>query len=298
MDFVVTLIAAGPDSGLSERLCGSLQALLVDAGARAGTPDWLAPGIACDLPFEGIEPRAAEARLRERLQGKAIDLLAQAAEGRRKGLLVADMESTIIGQEMLDELAGGLGLREPVAAITARAMAGELDFTAALRERVGLLKGLPATVLDQAAEQMTLNDGARELIATLRAQGVHTALVSGGFGCFAAPIATLCGFDQWSANELEIADSQLSGRVREPVLDREAKLHTLKRLAASLGLGLEATCALGDGANDAAMLSAAGLGVAYRGKPIARAAANACLDHANLTALLYFQGYRNDQIRR
>lgn len=297
MEFVVTLMAAGPGSGLSEVLCGSLRAALVGAGARAGAPDWLAPEIACDLPFEGIEARAAEALLRERLQGEAIDLMAQPVEGRRKGLLVADLESTIIGQEMLDELAGRLGLREAVAAITARAMAGELDFTAALSERVSLLKGLPATVLDQAAELMTLNDGARALIATLRAHGVHTALVSGGFGCFAAPIAALCGFDQWAANELEIADSQLTGQVSSPVLDRAAKLATLKRLAAAHGLGLEATCALGDGANDDAMLSAAGLGVAYRGKPIARAAANACLDHADLTALLYLQGYRNDQIR-
>ncbi len=298
MDFVVTLIAAGPDAGLSEALCGGLRAALVSAGARAGTPDWLDPGIACDVPFEGIEPRTAEALVRARLAGKAIDLMAQPAEGRRKGLLVADLESTIIGQEMLDVLAGGLGLRDAVAAITARAMAGELDFAAALSERVGLLKGLPATLLDQAAERMTLNGGARELIATLRAHGTYTALVSGGFGCFAAPVAALCGFDQWAANELEIADSRLTGRVSHPVLDREAKHRTLERLATAHGLGLEATCALGDGANDAAMLSSAGLGVAYRGKPPARAAADACLDHADLTAVLYLQGYRNDQIRR
>ncbi len=298
MDFVVTLIAAGLDSGLSESLCGDLRAALIDAGARAETADWLAPGVACDIPFEGIESKTAEALFRERLQGKAIDLMAQPVEGRRKGLLVADLESTIIGQEMLDELAGKLGLREPVAAITARAMAGELDFAAALRERVGLLRGRPATLLDQTAELMTLNDGARELIATLRAHGVHTALVSGGFGCFAAPIAALCGFDQWAANELEIADNQLTGRVHDPVLDREAKHRTLERLAAAHGLGLEATCSLGDGANDSAMLSSAGLGVAYRGKPIARAAADVCLDHADLTAVLYLQGYRKDQIRR
>lgn len=298
MDFVVTLIAADPESGLSEALCDSLRAALADAGARTGTLDWLDPAIACDIPFEGIEPRKAEALARAGLQGKAIDLAAQAVAGRRKGLLVADLESTIIGQEMLDELAAMLDLRKPVAAITARAMTGELDFTAALRQRVGLLKGLPVTVLDQAAELMTLNGGARELIATLRAHGVRTALVSGGFGCFAAAIAARCGFDEWAANELEIADDRLTGRVGDPVLDRDAKLGTLERLAAARGLALDATCSLGDGANDTAMLSSAGLGVAYRGKPVARAAADVCLDHADLTAVLYLQGYRGDQIRR
>ena len=296
MEFVLTLIAADTDQGLSRDLAAAAKAALAEAGAEVGAPDWLAPGLACDIAFDGLDLGRGEAAARERLRSAPIDLAVQRTEGRRKALLVADMESTIIGQEMLDELGDVLGLRDRIAEITGRAMAGELDFVAALQERVSLLKGLPASVLDQAARRMTRNPGAEQLIATLKAHGVATALVSGGFACFAEPVARHCGFDSWTANALEILDDRLTGRVAEPILDRDAKCETLLRLAAEHALPVDATCALGDGANDAAMLTAAGLGIAYRGKAIARAAADACIDHGDLTAALYMQGYRHHEL--
>jgi phosphoserine phosphatase len=297
MDFVLTLIAGRQGPGLGEATVAALAGSLAAAGAQAGTPDWLAPAEACDLPFEGLAPETAERIAHETLGGAALDLAAQASGGRRKALLVADLESTIIGQEMLDELAEAVGLRAAIAAVTARAMAGELDFAEALHARVAQLAGLPAAALDDAARRMTLNPGAAELVATMRAGGAVTALVSGGFACFAEPIAEACGFDHVLANRLEIEGGRLTGRVAEPLLDRAAKLSTLEGLALENVIGLEAACAVGDGANDTAMLAAAGLGVAYRGKPPARAAATARIDHGDLTALLFLQGYRRAEFQ-
>jgi phosphoserine phosphatase len=294
MAFVVTLIAA-PGQTLRAELVAATSTALAEAGAEVGASEWLDPGSACDLPFAGLAPERAEALVRERTGGAALDIAVQPAEGRRKALLVADLESTIIGQEMLDELAEAVGLRAQVAGITARAMAGELDFAAALIARVGLLKDLPAGALDEAGRRMTLNPGARTLIQTLRAAGVTTALVTGGFTCFAEPIAAACGFDTVVANHLLVEDGRLTGRVAEPLVDRDAKRATLERLAAERGLTVDAACAVGDGANDAAMLAAAGLGVAYHGKPAARIAARVSIDHGDLTALLYLQGYRREE---
>ncbi len=296
MAFVVTLIA-GLEGELSEGTVAAAGSALAGAGARTGAPDWLAPGWACDLPYSGLDPSAARAAIRPELQGAALDWAVQATAGRRKALLVADMESTIIGQEMLDELADALGLRDQVAGITARAMAGELDFIRALEQRVALLAGLPATALDEAAGRMTLNPGARRLVATMKANAAHTVLVSGGFDVFADRIAAECGFDEVVANRLEMLDGHLTGRVVPPVVDRAAKLATLERLVRARGLTPAAACAVGDGANDADMLRAAGLGVAYRAKPPARAAADAAIDHGDLTALLYLQGYRGQGYR-
>lgn len=296
MTFVVTLIA-GPSGGLDRDLVARAAAALGAAGARAEAPDWLAPDEACDLPFSGLDPGPAEQSLRHALDGAPVDLAVQAAEGRRKALLVADLESTIIAQEMLDELGAALGLRDRIAAITARTMAGELGFEAALDERVGLLAGLPVAALDQAAERMTLNPGARTLVATMRTGGAHTALVTGGFDRFAEPVAALCGFHEVVANRLLIEAGALTGAAARPLVDRDAKLANLERLAAARGLALEAACAVGDGANDAAMLAAAGLGVAYRGKPAARASAKVAIDHGDLTALLYLQGYRRSEFQ-
>lgn len=270
------------------------RAALAAAGARCGAVDWLAPGLAADIPFAGLAPAAAEEAARQVLAGASVDLAAQAAAGRRKALLLADMESTIIGQEMIDELAERLGLHDEVAAITAKSMAGELNFEESLTTRVALLAGLPVSAFDEVAGRITLNPGARTLVRTLGAQGVHTALVSGGFTVFTERVREICGFHEARANRLLVADGRLTGEVARPILGPSAKLEALREIAAGRGLPLAAACAVGDGANDAEMLAAAGLGVGYRPKPPARAAARVSLDHGDLTALLYLQGYRRE----
>jgi phosphoserine phosphatase len=211
-------------------------------------------------------------------------------------LLVADMDSTIVTGETLDELADFAGLKPRIAEITARAMNGELDFKAALRERVGMLKGLPIAALEQTWQRIRLTPGARELVATMRAHGAFAVLVSGGFSFFTSRVAALCGLDQHRSNVLMDDGSVLTGRVAEPILDRDTKLATLIQLAAERGLPLSATLAVGDGANDLDMLRAAGLGVAFRAKPIVAAAADARVDHTDLRALLFAQGYRASDI--
>jgi phosphoserine phosphatase len=203
------------------------------------------------------------------------------------------VDSTIIGQECIDELADFLGIRDHVAKITTRAMRGEIDFVPALRERVALLAGLSIDVIDKVlAERITFTPGAATLVATLRAQGAYTALVSGGFTLFTAPIAEKLGFDTSDANALDVEGGRLTGRILEPVHGEAAKRDALLRLCAELGLAASETLAVGDGANDMAMLGEAGLGVAFRAKPAVAAAALARIDHADLTALLYAQGYR------
>jgi phosphoserine phosphatase len=210
---------------------------------------------------------------------------------RRKQLLVADMESTIIEQECLDEMADVLGLGSRISDITARAMRGELDFAAALKERVGLLRGADAAVLERVYERVTLMPGATTLIATMRASGATCALVSGGFTFFTDRVANRLGFDVRQANTLELAGGRIAGTVADPILGREAKLAALERLARERGLGAALTMAVGDGANDLAMIKAAGLGVAFRAKPMVTAEAPASVTHGDLTALLYLQGY-------
>lgn len=292
MDSVLTVIGNPASSTLDAAMAEAAREALVAAGARTAALEWLDPGTACDLPFEGPDLATAEAAARDRLAGAPVDLAAQPLAGRRKGLLVADMESTIIGQELVDELAEAAGIHDRIAAITARSMAGEIDFAGSLRERVALLEGLPAATLERVAERITLNPGARTLIRTLRAAGATTALVTGGFGCFAGAVARDCGFDEVRSNHLVLERGRLSGRVAEPILGPEAKLAALVELAERRGLALEATAAVGDGANDLAMIDAAGLGVAYRGKPVLRRATRFRVDHGDLTALLYLQGYR------
>lgn len=277
---VATLIA-GPEGRAA--LAGIVAAL--DAA-----PDWLAPGEACDLEL------GDEATLRRAIGGAPIDLVVQPAAGRRKRILVADMEATIIENEMLDELADFIGRRAEVAEITRRAMNGELDFAAALRERVGLLRGIPARVLDEAAARIRIMPGARELVATMRAHGAATALVSGGFTVFAERVARELGFDRVSANRLAIADGVIAGTVAAPIAGAAAKRAALLALAAERGVAPEAALAVGDGANDLPMLQAAGLGVAFRAKPAVAAAARWRIDHADLRALLYAQGYRKTEI--
>ena len=274
---IVTLIAAP-----------GAEAALQDAVTGLGV-DWLGTD-ACDLT--GVDETAARAAI----AGQPIDIIVQPAAGRRKTLLVADLESTIIENEMLEELAASLGLRAHVAAITQRAMNGEIDFVGALNERVALLRGLRENVLGEAAKRIRIMPGARSLIATLRRHGVTTALVSGGFTVFAERVAGELGFDRVVANRLDITDGKLAGTVSPPIVTAATKHDTLVALVDELGVGLDRTLAVGDGANDLPMLQAAGLGIAFRAKPAVAAAARWRIDHADLTALLYAQGYRQEEI--
>jgi len=269
-----------------------VEAVAQALGVHAETAIWLAEGVAVDLPFDGKDANDA---VRAALADRPIDAVAQPLAHRRKRLLVADMESTIIENEMLDELAEFLGLRAHIAAITARAMNGEIDFAGALRERVGLLKGLPMARLAEAASRIRYMPGARELVATMRANGAYCALVSGGFTFYTAMVRAEVGFDEDRANRLLDDGSTLTGAVGEPILGKEAKLESLRELAASRGVRIEESMSVGDGANDLPMLQAAGLGVAYHAKPAVAAATRARVDHGDLTALLYLQGYRRAQ---
>jgi phosphoserine phosphatase len=271
-----------------------------EALRRPGPPRWLDPCIAADIAFDPGPAGGAKAvadRVRSALEKAAVDVIVQRVQGRRKKLLLADMDSTMIGQECIDELAAAIGKRAHVAAITERAMRGEIAFESALRQRVALLKGLDrAAVLDVIANRISLTPGGRELVQTMRANGARTVLISGGFSVFASVVAERIGFHEHQANELLFgADSRLSGLVSEPVLGKDAKLAALEQLRDKHGLSGEETLAVGDGANDLAMLKAAGLGIAFRAKPKIAAAAPARIDHGDLTALLYAQGYRREE---
>jgi phosphoserine phosphatase len=269
-------------------------AVAVGVLATAQAPRVLDPGIAVDIPFTpgGADDKAIAERLRTALKDATVDVVVQPLAARRKRLFVADMDSTMIGQECIDELADLVGLKKHVAAITERAMRGEIDFEPALRERVALLKGLPAAVVeDVIAKRITLTPGGRELVNTMRQNGAYTCLVSGGFTLFTGPISRTIGFDEDRGNTLLMDGDRFAGRVAEPILGREAKLATLIELRERFGLSAQDTLAAGDGANDLAMIEAAGLGVAYHAKPKVAAAAHARIDHGDLTALLYCQGF-------
>ncbi|MDO9713282.1 phosphoserine phosphatase SerB [Paracraurococcus lichenis] len=294
MSQILTLVA--PPGGLGQSLLLRVRDALQALGAATGAPDWLAEAEAVDLPFDGLAAEQAVAAAGPALAGAPVDAIAVPTAGRRKKLLLADMDSTIVTTETLDEIAAYAGLKERIAEITRRSMNGELDFRAALIERVGMLAGLPVSALERTWEATALTPGARELVRTMRANGAHCALVSGGFTFFTGRVADVVGFHAHYSNTLEIADGRLTGKVGEPILDRDAKLATLKRLAAEHGLALEAAATVGDGANDLAMIQAAGLGVAFRAKPVVAAAARARLDHADLRGLLFAQGYRAAEI--
>ncbi|MHB2167532.1 phosphoserine phosphatase SerB [Alsobacter sp. R-9] len=292
---VATLVSA-PDA---PALTDALLARAAQALPQAGAPVWLDRGVAADIPFAapaGADHRAFADAARAALDGAPVDVVAQPAADRRKRLFLADMDSTMIGQECIDELADLVGLKAKVAAITERAMRGELAFEPALRERVALLAGLGDDVADRLiAERITLTPGGRALVRTMRANGAYTALVSGGFTVFTGPISAMIGFHEHRSNRLVVEAGRLAGRVEEPILGKEAKLASLVELREHHRLRPAQTMAVGDGANDLAMLGEAGLGIAYRAKPAVAAAAHARIDHADLTALLYVQGYRREE---
>lgn len=294
MDFVVTLIAA-PGDELDAGIVAEAAARLNALGAETGRPHWLAERLACDLGFDGLSADQADAAVRLALAGQAIDIIAQPAAGRRKKLLIADMDSTIVTSETLTDVADAAGKGEVIAAITDRVMRGELNFEDSLRERVAMLEGLPETALETAYGAIEVSPGAETLVRTMAASGATTALVSGGFTYFTSRIAARLGFHINMANDFIIEAGKLTGRVTEPILGRTSKYDALVKLATQNGLGLADAAAIGDGANDLEMIQAAGLGCAYRGKPILRDAARVKLDHADLTGLLYAQGFRQDQ---
>jgi phosphoserine phosphatase len=291
MAMVLTLIAGA----------GGRQILphLVDAVAGAigisGAPIWLAHD-ACDLVFDTTSPARAEETARALIDASQIDVLVQPVENRRRRLLVADLEATIIENEMLDELGDFVGLRHEVSEITRRAMNGEIDFTVALDARVRLLAGLPDRALEEAACRIRLSAGARQLVATMRQAGAVTALVSSGFMIFAGRVAADIGFDRVVANRLDRLAGRLAGTVSPPIVTGETKRQTLLALAAEHGVPLQQSMAVGDGANDLPMLAAAGIGIAFHAKAAVASIARWRLDHADLTGLLYAQGYRQDEI--
>ena len=283
--FIVTLLA-NPD-----RADLDTAAVEVLRNAWGGdTARWLNPGIAAEFPVEIVPANRWDSW--QGLQEMGIDLIVQPGEGRRKKMLLADMDSTMIGQECIDELADMAGVGPRVVDITKRAMNGELDFEGALIERVGLLKGLPESVIDKVlAERITFTPGGRELIATMKANGGYAALVSGGFTAFTTAVARELGFDEHRANTLLAENGTLTGDVARPILGREAKIAALREITARRGLSHADVMAVGDGANDLGMLHLAGAGVALHAKPSVAAQCDIRINHGDLTALLYIQGY-------
>ena len=282
---IATLLANPARADLSRATVESLRDAWGGGDAR-----WLNPGVAAEFDLAEVPGNRWE--VWEGLQGLGVDLVVQRAEGRRKRLLLADMDSTMIGQECIDELAVMAGIGPKVAAITARAMNGELDFEGALTERVALLRGLPEAVIGQVlAERITYTPGGRELVATMRANGGYAALVSGGFTAFTTAVAAALGFDEHRANRLLASCGKLTGEVARPILGREAKMDALREISARLGLDLSETMAVGDGANDLGMLGLAGAGVALHAKPVVAAECDIRINHGDLSALLYIQGY-------
>ncbi|SCB08371.1 phosphoserine phosphatase SerB [Rhizobium hainanense] len=289
MAFVATLIANPSNPVLVPAIAEKAAEAVKASGLY-----WLADGVACDIALrDDTDPQAAEANILAVIGSEPIDLVIQEVDTRRKKLLIADMDSTMIGQECIDELAAEVGLKEKVADITARAMNGEIAFEPALRERVALLKGLPLSVVDDViAKRITLTPGGPELIATMKAKGYYAALVSGGFTVFTSRIGATLGFDENRANILLEENGILTGLVEEPILGKQAKVDALNDIAEKLGISTDDAMAVGDGANDLGMLQLAGAGVALHAKPTVSAQARMRIDHGDLTALLYIQGYR------
>jgi phosphoserine phosphatase len=287
--FIATLLT-NPQTPILER--ATVEAVRNAWGG--GDAVWLEPGVAAEFPLEAMPLNRWE--VWDGLQGLRVDLVVQAAEGRRKRVLLADMDSTMIRQECIDELADEAGVGARVAEITKAAMNGELDFEGALRERVGLLKGLPVAVIDRVIrDRITLMPGGPQLVATMKANGAYAALVSGGFTAFTSRIAGVLGFDENRANTLNSNGDVLDGTVAEPILGRQAKVDALVDITKRLSIPEAAVMAVGDGANDLGMLKRAGAGVALHAKPVVAAECDIRINHGDLTALLFVQGYRREE---
>lgn len=295
MQYVLTLTSNPSAPAVDSSVLAAAETVLGEANLAVASVDWLDPDTAADLPFSGTAPDDLASSLREALAGHDVDVNFQAAEGRRKKLLIADMDSTIITSESLDDLAGYAGIGDKIAPITYRAMRGEIDFETALKERVAMLAGHPASLLDRLLQEIVLTDGAQALVATMRRDGAYTALVSGGFTSLTGPVRDRVGFHTDRANVLNVEDGVFTGTVGEPILGRDAKLVALNGFCAELSISPADTVTVGDGANDLAMLTAAGTGVAFRGKPAVREAAKFRVDHGDLSALLHLQGYRRSE---
>ena len=293
---MLTVVASDFDV-LQESLPLALEAV-AGSGSTIQDTDILGAGAA-DIFFDHDDPTIVRAKAEDALERSAVDICVQLAEHRKKRLLIADMDSTIVACECLDELADFAGMRREVAQITERAMRGELDFPDALRERVAMIAGLPLADLQRCYdERVRLNPGARTLVATMAGDGARCVLVSGGFDFFTGKVAHAAGFHSHWGNKLIDDGEALTGRVVEPILGRDAKLNTLRAEAAGFGATMAETLAVGDGANDLDMILAAGLGVAYRAKPVLAGQADARLEHTDLTSLLYFQGFGADRFVR
>ena len=293
---VLTLVADHTAQPTIRNIADTARQTLIEAGADCAAPDWLDTDRAVDILFDGLDTETAKTRLEAAGLLTEIDYCLQPSGFRRKKLFLADMDSTIITVECIDELADFAGFREEVSAITERAMNGELDFNEAFRARVAMLKGLREEILQQVFEErVTLTPGARTLVQTMRASGTYTALVSGGFTFFTSRVREIVGFHMDMSNELLFDDGALTGVAAEPILNSSAKLNTLESLRHEYSLRREETAAIGDGANDIPMIEAAGLGVAYHAKAKAAAAADATIRFGDLTTLLYYQGYRQSE---
>jgi len=293
MENILTLIgpAGHPDALQLDRIATAIK----DVAGNPHDPVWLDEGHAADLPFTGLTLARVESIARSFVKNAPVDVIVQPSADRKKHVLVADMDATMVVGETLDELAALAGVGERVSAITARAMNGDIDFATALRERVALLAGHPTSLLEQVIPKMKLTPGARALVSTMKANGARTVLVSGGFKFFTSIVAKTCGFDEERANDLEVSEGKLTGRVIEPIKGRVAKREALMAAATRRRVPLDRTLAVGDGANDTEMLLTAGLGIAFHAKPIVAAQARARIDHNDLTALLYAQGYKKEE---
>ncbi len=298
MDDILTLVASEEaKDALNPWVLANLDATLTHQGIVMGKVTWLSAGRACDVSLVAEYSLSdLEDRVRTFFDDAPIDLMVSAMHGRRKRLLVADMDQTIITRETLDEMAVHAGLQDEISAITARTMRGELEFEDALRERLIMLKGLPEEALKKTLAAVEPSPGAKALVATMNKSGAYTALVSGGFTYFTEPVRDLCGFRFAAGNELVMESGRLAGTVTEPILGRNAKVDILNRLTSDHGITTDDALTIGDGANDLGMIEAAGLGIAYYGKPLLAAAARGRIDYTDLRTALYFQGYSDDEI--